>query len=349
MRNPEQKALTVLADALPAGVEIVQDERTDVAGVTINVPGHTPILVDLAWAGAGFPRDIERALTKISGNRKALVITAEAMSEGAQRILGEQGIAWASADGAANLVLGTIWVVKDPKRSPRPRGRGAVNWTNSLATIAETVLNRARLRDDTYDGILVPSVGQLSSESYRSAGSVSNALTTFDREGWTQKVGSRRGRSAIRQLVAPGPMLDAWAAHEAVVHEQFAEYHSLTRDPIQLGLAIASEFEAAVFSGRFAADRLAPFSTEIGVIRCYLPDEMTLRAREDRLRRIGLTLAPGAGRLKVLWAGPHIVQQSRTVDGFRLASPVRTYADLLRESSRGEEAAAHLRETAIGF
>jgi len=350
MRNPEQKALGVLANALPPGIEITPGRRPDAADLTIRAKGQPSITVELKWAGAGFPRDVERALMTRSGSNFPLVIVAEALSPGSRHMLEERGIPWVSADGAANLVIGPIWVTKNPSSTPAPRETTGMNWTDSASTVAETMLSNATETGlDGDGGVLVPTVIELSADAFRSVGSVSSALAAFDREGWTRPMGARRGSSARRRLVAPGTMLDAWAARARAAHEVGLEYHSLIRDPFELARAVASEFDDVVFSGRLAADLFAPFSTELGRVRCYLPVGLPQRQTEDRLRRIGLTYAPNAGRLILLSAGPHLISQSRVVEELRLASPVRTYVDLLREPVRGEEAASHLRDAAIGF
>ena len=84
-------------------------------------------------------------------------------------------------------------------------------------------------------------------------------------------------------------------------------------------------------------------------MRCYLPMDISGRKAEERLVRVGFTPAPGAGRIVFMAAGQHLIEQSSFVGGYHVASPIRVYVDLLREVARGEEAAMHLRNIAIGF
>lgn len=305
----------------------------------IEAAGRT-MIVETKWAGAGFPRDVERALHQLEGYSdasKQILIVAESLSHGARRLLDERGISWASSDGAAHILLDGLWVVREgtPVRKPRSTELRS----NARLTLAETLLVEAMRRP----AHPVPSVERLVALSFLSSGSVSGGLSAFDAQEFTRREGNQRGKGARRVLADPGALLDAWSDNYRNSREDGIEVHSLERDPKRLAAVLARQIPDVVLGGRYAADQMAPYSTEIGRLRCYAARDVKFDGS------LGPTIAPGAGRAVFFRLPPHVSTQSSEYEGVRLTSAVRTYGDLLREDVRGEESARHLRYTTIGF
>jgi len=347
MTKVEQLAIAALRRAVPLARIEEPDSGDSVAGVSIQFGDSPSVAVDLRWAGLGFPRDVERAIARRAG-QYPLIIAAQSLSTGGRDILNARGISWVTMSGAAQLHVGSILVEREgDTKPPAPRQDGGEDhprWTESMETIAETVLSGfARSRDPA-----LPSVRELAARAERSIGSVSKAVKEFERLGWTTaEVG--RGRTAARNLTRPGPMLESWA-HRAVRSQETANYSSIWDDPVETARAIQREFGSdAAFGGRFAADTLAPFSTAVPRLRCYVRLDLDFRAQERRLQAAGVTAFAGDAAVEVASTNGVVLAAASSHGGLRLVSPVRVYADLLAEEARGSEAAAHLRETVLKF
>lgn len=346
MRSTEKLALRVLRSVLPqAQLRPTSDERAD---VLLELPPGLSIPIQLKWAGAGFPRDVERALVGVRrGGGAPAVVVAKELSPGARELLDREGINWLTEGGAARLNLGSIIIDRetDALQSSQKLQRDELRWTPAIAAIAEALLD-AYVRSK-FDH--VPSTTILASRSGRSLGSVSAALQQFDREGWTQPPPVSRGPSARRRILQPQLMLDSWSQW-ANFYERPIRYHSAQRDPIQTARLLQKTFgSAAAFGGRFAADFVAPFSSNVRTVRCYLSDELDAVDREQALASIGFARSDESNRVEVLDAPRNVISGAQERDGYWLVSPIRIYKDLLRDGVRGEDAAQHLRDVAIGF
>jgi hypothetical protein len=316
--------------------------------VLLELPHGVSIPIQLKWAGAGFPRDVERALMGLrrSGDAPAVVVARE-LSPGARALLDREEINWLTEGGAARLNLGSIIIDREAEASQssqKPR-REELRWTPAIAAIAEALLDAyVRSKFDR-----VPSTTALASRSGRSLGSVSAGLQEFDREGWTQPPPVSRGPSARRRILQPGLMLDSWSQW-VDLRGRPIRYHSAQRDSIQSARLLQKTFgSAAAFGGRFAADFVAPFSSNVRAVRCYLSDELDPVDREQALASIGFTRSDESNRVEVLDAPRNVLSGVQERDGYWLVSPIRIYKDLLRDGVRGEDAAQHLRDVAIGF
>jgi len=347
VRSPEELALRVLRSVLaPADVRVVSGD--DQGHVVLEPPRGSPLQVQLGWAGAGFPRDVDRAMGSLRRDGTApLIIAARSLSPGARAILDDQQVSWLTETGAARLRLGGILVERDgraPSKVPPPRG-DEPRWAPAIAGVAEVVL--AAYVDTRVD--VVPSTASLASRSGRSLGSVSAALQEFDRSGWTQPPPVRRGPSARRLLVDAPAMLDSWAAWVSL-RDRVVRYHAVHREPERTARDLQQAFAGDVaFGGRLAADLVAPFSSSVRTLRCYLSDSIDDVDRADRLAAARLTQSDDSSRVEILGAPLSTMSTVGRHEGLTIVSPVRIYADLLRDGVRGEEAARHLRDVAVGF
>ncbi len=347
MSKVERLAIAALRKAVPkARIELIASGDS-AADASIQFGDGAPLKVDLRWAGHGFPRDVERAAAPRVGSYP-LVVAAYSLSPGGRDILNARGISWVTMSGAAQLHVGSILVERDgeavPPASLQDSGTKFPRWTASLETIAETILTGfAQFRNP-----VLPTVRELADRTELSVGTVSTAVREFARLGWaTADVG--RGRTATRRLTQPGLMLDSWA-RQAARSTGISGYSSIWGDPTQTARAIQSELGHDVaFGGRFAADMLAPFSTAVPRLRCYVKLDLDVNARQRRLQAAGVTAFAAESTVEVASTNGAVLAAASSRNGLRLVSPVRVYSDLLVEDARGPEAAVHLRETVLRF
>ncbi|MGO1410136.1 MULTISPECIES: hypothetical protein [unclassified Microbacterium] len=337
----EERAIRALLDALPPGAALLaareQNSHAVVSYRDVQVP------VRLRWAGAGFPRDVRQALHDITTepNDVATVVAAKSVSRGAQELLSERDIGWVTEDGAASLSLGPIWVERRATSTTGVRD-DAVRWNASTSDIAEAVLS-AVVEADLHRA--VPGIAELTARSGRASGSVSQTLTAFDSQGWTAK-----GREAARNrrtLIDATGMLDSWS--ESLGALQGTELYTFERNPDRIAAEIRSVSASAVFSGEFAEQRLAATATSLAQVIAYLP----ANAFPDALTRLIAhdfeEASEGAGRLIIRPMRAPAFHGTMLIDGFRLASPIRVYAELRAQEVRGRELADAFRHREIGF
>jgi hypothetical protein len=342
----EKRALRVLRSALPhVRVRVPSgDERVD---AVLELPYGAEIAIELKWAGAGFPRDVERALHDLRGGSAVpAVVAANALSPGGQALLDSQDVSWLTADGAAHLHLGSIIVERDARKTAVSSTRldDQPRWTPAVAAIAETILaGYVRTRAET-----LPPTTALASRSGRSLGSVTAALQEFDRAQWTQPPPVRRGPTARRRLLDAGSMLESWASW-AAPRNQVVRYHSAQREPAETAQTIQHVFgESAAFGGRFAAALIAPYSSNVRTLRCYVSNDVDGADLDGMLAASGLSQSDESARVEICSAPANIMSAVEDLGGYRIASPPRVYADLLRDGVRGEDEAQHLRDVSMG-
>jgi hypothetical protein len=124
----------------------------------------------------------------------------------------------------------------------------------------------------------------------------------------------------------------------------------LDRDPEKIAKRINDVFGyRVVFGGLIAADRIAPYSTGISVVHCHIDDRLDTLSLDRLAQSAGLTPTDAGARVVMSLARPPVFTAASLDGGLRIASPIRTYVDLLRDSIRGDEPAEHLRRVAIGF
>ena len=344
----EELALRVLRRALPH-VDVRPTPGGDLGNVVLRSPDGSSCPVQVTWAGAGFPRDVERALSASrGGDRASVMVVARSLSPGARTMLDDDDVSWLTESGAARVHVGSIIVEREghaPSGTPTPPD-GELRWAPAIAAVAEVVLaDHVRTRSH-----VVPLTTVLASRSGRSAGSVTAALQAFDRARWTQPSQVSRGPSARRRLVDISTMLDSWAGwvsrHD---HVRAVRYHSVHREPELTARELQSAFtEGVALGGRFAADLVAPFSSSVRTLRCYLDAAIDDVSLVTGLAAAGLTQSDESRRVEILRAPRSVMSTSERRDGHRVVSPVRMYADLLLDGARGEDAARHLRDVALG-
>jgi len=104
-------------------------------------------------------------------------------------------------------------------------------------------------------------------------------------------------------------------------------------------------------TGWAAASILAPYSGTIPSVQVYVESVSLAMLWQRWLDSPNPPLRPvdeGANVI-LLEADPHLLRHAAEHNGMQLASSPRVYADLLPFGGRALDAAAHLREAAIGF
>ena len=141
-------------------------------------------------------------------------------------------------------------------------------------------------------------------------------------------------------------MLGSWTAHLNAMPVERWFAHTTSRDLEDVQTRIADALGDATFAwtGWAAAQRLAPFVTQLPVLHLRVDERYAHRDLARPLRDAGLTLTDGAGRIE-LW------RTQGNAFGLTTPSPVgpivswpRVYADLKRLGGRGGDAAEHLRD-----
>jgi hypothetical protein len=104
-------------------------------------------------------------------------------------------------------------------------------------------------------------------------------------------------------------------------------------------------------TGWLAADLLAPFTTSVPTITCYVSPKVIDTRLPAVFDQAGLRSVKTGSRVDFLPTEPHVLAMAgRNLNPrLPLASPVRVYADLLAMGARGEDAASHLREVRLGY
>ncbi len=358
MSGRENRAVVALRrvlNLLPAATRVLDTPNGPV--MLVEAPGFTYELVPI-WAGEGFPRDVRVALSlnpvRTLATSQIPVLVAGRMSPGAQTLLAEQGLSWADEQGAAQLAAPPALLVTRVAAIGPAGKRPGFRWTPSAGAVAEQILTMfgAELKDiEPPSSIPLPPTHLLAASLPVSLAQVSRVLQAFDAQGWTRKVGSERGTGAERRLLEPSALLSAWAQWQAQRTARTVRTHATWQDPDRFlldRLAPVMPHHAWCLTGWLAASRLAPFTTTVPSITCYLEPDAFDEGLPRILEAAGLRVVESGARVIFKEAEPQVLTLARS-DSVPMASGVRIYADLLTAGARGEDAANHLREVVLGY
>lgn len=344
------RAVTVLEALFGefAGVRAVvgdvgQWQRID---VTLRAGGVSVLPV---WAGEGFPEDVRRALLDVRSQTRdaVVVVVAENLSKASRRRLEDEGIGWVDRTGA-RITAPPVFVAVDRPAGARPSGRRSL-WNLTSGAVAETLLV-----DHTRSGAgaRVDAVGGLSTRTGRALAGVSRSLTGFDGAGWTQKEGAARGLGATRRLLEPSDMLSAWGAWHRDrdrSRDTINAHASFRAAEVYVDEVVATLPSGSwCLTGAVSAQQSVPVATTVERVGLYVVPELFDRP-EELLAELGARRVTRGARLEIVRAEPHVMAQTEQTGSWPSASAIRVYGDLLRESLRGDEAAAQWREAVVGF
>lgn len=311
------------------------------------------------WIGEGFPNDFVRAAEPnwpFSNHSHAYadaivpVITARRISPGARKEIEARGLSWADLAGRAHISAPPgLLISRLPARTVKTPS-SAIKWSESAGAVAETILHLSgRDAVEAVEGrpLDAERVSQLSGFSYPQ---VNKVLQQFEGANYIAKIGTERGSSARRFLRNPSALLSDWAGWHTDRRLKTVEMQTLWRSSDQslnwLQSAVMGEWAV---TGWLGADLLAPFSTAVPTVACYVEQRVFERAVEKLLNDENIDQASTNGRISVAPAEKHVLNLADLRSQPPVVSPIRVYGDLLRIGGRGEEAAQHLREVAIGF
>ena len=201
---------------------------------------------------------------------------------------------------------------------------------------------------------LAPAHQKIAEMTRVSAPQVSKVLGRFDEQGWTAKRGTERGPRASRVVVDPAGLLGSWAAWHVTRLTPPIRAHAVFQDPrhfMSEKLAPALTPGTWCLTGWLAAEFLAPFTTSVPTITCYISPNMIDASLPAVFDQAGLRPVKTGSRVDFRPAEPHVLAMAERNTNLHLplASPVRVYADLLALGARGEDAASHLREVRLGY
>jgi hypothetical protein len=157
-----------------------------------------------------------------------------------------------------------------------------------------------------------------------------------------------------RIVTNAGSLLEAWSAGVAARPPRTRQAHVLMPSPasfIREEITTLLDRAPYALTGWAAASILAPYSGTIPSVQVYVESVSMAMLWQRWLDSPNPPLRPveeGANVI-LLEADPHLLRHVAEHDGLQLASSSRVYADLLPLGGRALDAAAHLREAAIGF
>jgi hypothetical protein len=340
--SPVKAVKRALAELAALGAARQHD---DLVAVKVNGPGATQTF-ELRWAGRGWPGQVREAIQEIETPwPRQRVITAERFSPGAIELLRERDANWADLAGQARIVAPGIVVFKDqPQRRQREGEAPRFSWSPAAIAVAETLLD-ARIKELPRPNVIAEKLGW-------TVPRIRQVLQSFDREGWTEKIGPSRGSRAGRVLSDYEGLLESWSTLLAEERPPAVVSHLLMRDPLgflrgELAEAI-SVAPAWAVSGWAAAELRAPLVTVVPTVQVYVPVDGLDEVAPMVLSAVGATEVAEGGRLE-LWGGDRAVFAcAGSTDGLPIVSAPRLYADLLSFGGRGKDAADHVRGELLG-
>lgn len=288
----------------------------------------------------GQPREVRNAVLQLkhylqhfSGEGACYgVLLAPFISEESARICAEAGIGYADLAGNTRLAFDHIYIETRSPGNPFRETRE----TRSLFAPRATRLLRVLLQ-----GPLRPwKVVDLAKTAQVSLGWASTVRQQLLAREWAaEETGGLR-------ITKPDTLLDAWARADAWgKRTKTQEYSVLVSEPVALAekLQDALHDEPPVFTQWFAGWLRHPYTIPV-VVTAYvkrLPDESVIGGK-----LMGRRVPDGGGLRLAVPKDEGVFHATQTVRGFRLASDVQIYLDLLQAGLRGEEQARELRQWA---
>lgn len=346
MEVANNRILKLMASALE-GV-VIEDAGLDpTSGATrLAIHGSAGNWQLLAlWIGEGWPADVRNAFERLPSGPlpPELVLTARQFSPGALELLEERRANWVDESGNGHIDGPGLLVIRRTGTAVQAP-RSAFSWSPSAIATAEALLAR-----DWSAGV---GTTELATLAHHSPAQVSQVLQAFDEKGWTVKYGPQRGPNARRELVSPEDLLDAWSSF---VSEQELEprlAHRTLRSPLaflqgELSQALDQEVRWAL-SGWAAAHELAPISDTVPSLQIYVHEDDFAGPLDRAIKGAGLSDVADGGRVAFFPAGDSVLTLAQRGQAGPMVSTPRVYADLLSLGGRGVDAAAHLRDEALG-
>ena len=342
------KPLNLLARALNrAQLDLDVSEAGDIVRVKAKPEIWSEIRLRAISAGEGWPSDVRAVLREIGREwPRDFVAVAPRFSPGAIRVLLDAGANWADSVGEIRIVRPPLLIrafANGPASMTAVPPEKDLRWSRSLIDIAEWLLQRPK----TPIGVT-----EVAMAAGWSPTLVSRGLRTLQRHDWVTATGS--GPNLKRVVRNAGSLLEAWSAGIAATPPRSRKAYVLMPNPasfIREQLITFLGGAAYAVTGWAAASIQAPYAGTIPIVHVYVETlslgmlwQKWLDSPDPPLRPVD-----EGSNVVLLEADPHLMRHVAEQDGVRLASAPRVYADLLPLGGRALDAAAHLREMAIGF
>lgn len=326
------------------------DRRADAALLLSLVDREIRVIVQCKRRSL-YPRDAREVLHQLrayrsaasgsQGPEAALLVAADAISQGARAFLRAEGAGYFQAGGTLFLSLPGLLV--DVERPPAKSSRRVIKslFGGTRAKVIHALLSS---RDRLWGTTALAEAAQVS------PGTASQVLNELEQQEWVEVHG--RGPRKARRIVDPGRLLDEWAKQAgAESPPPLHRYYVPGRDDNVLLRDVTAAFEEAgaeyAFTHEAAGNQYNPFLTHVAQLRARVRPgpavERALAALKARKVTEGANLAlvddtDGAGLLF-----------REKPAGTWLASPYQTYIDLVRSGGQGraKELAEHLRRETI--
>jgi len=299
-----------------------------------------------------FPRDIREASWQLSKyvTRDAVrlhegvpvpLLAAQTISPGAKDLLKQEGIGFFDSGGSLYIPGASfyVYIEKPPPKALAKSVRSLFRGKRSQVLLA--LLHR---QNDWFG------VNDLADLAQVSMTTVSETLSELERFEWV--VARGQGPAKERRVERPGTILDDWAKYVSINRQSGARrfYVSNAR-----GEGLSDRIDAVcahrhlryVFTQEAAAQRYAPYLTNVSRISCRMPPG---RLTDEAMQELGAReVSEGANLVVIESPGEGEFLFKERVGEVWLANPVQVYLDLIGQEGRAKEMAEHLRKERIGF
>ncbi|MHB1341342.1 MAG: hypothetical protein ACYC77_09230 [Coriobacteriia bacterium] len=159
------------------------------------------------------------------------------------------------------------------------------------------------------------------------------------------------GPNKWRRLRDRGAVLEEWVRYARAERNVLLTSFVMSQNPVERATEVSKllgrqTIEHAV-TGACAGLLLAPHVTDVRTCEVWVDPALSAGTIADALGGEPVTAGGNVIILQGKTSAPLFA--SREVKGAMVANPLRVYADLLEDPRRGEEQAAFLRETVLGF
>lgn len=314
--------------------------------VTARIKGERASLV-IEAKSSGYPRDVMNAAWQLAALREESwphplvpVVAAPSISKSSRSILKDEKIGYWDSGGSLFLELpwALYWI---DRPAPRMERHNRIDIFRGRAT---QVLHAMLLRPETRWH-----VQELADHAEVSKSTAHQVLVNLEDQLWVEKQG--RGPKAVRQLIEPGALLNAWAERYSLEEYQRLRFHRWTRCRSDLIETIARACEQLdsdyAFTLATGARFVAPYATDPGRVTLLVPESLPLTDFSLAAELKPVEEGENVLLFRTKQTNPLMFRQR--ADEFWIASNIQLYLDLWAWPQRGKEQAQHLRLERIGF
>lgn len=294
-----------------------------------------------------YPRDVQQLLWRLKSVARGDVahgmvplLAAGTLSPGAKTLLHSEGIGYFDSGGSLFLQAPGAFVLID-----RPPPKAEVSGMRSLFSGRRAqAIHALLLHRDQWWG-----VHALAALAQVSPATVSQVMSELQQLDWVESRG--QGPAKERRLHDASGLLDAWTAQVTAGKPPTLRRYfvpGLKGDALLDGAAQALTAEGAAYAvtHEAAAQRYAPFLSNVAQVRCRLVWSPAADAALAALGARAVTEGANLGIIESKSGGELLFRQC--IGPAWLASPLQVYLDLLQGEGRAKEMAAHLRQQVIG-